>query len=180
MLPSRSTALALALFVVLGGAAQTAAAIALGQEHRTSMRASATGTVTAVDAAARQLTVRGPRGEAAYRVDPKVQGLDAVKVGDAVRVTYVAGVGLTLRRGAREVAESGAPAGQVVGKQAKVITRVAAVDPSRGTLRLKTAQGSTSDYPVADKADLAGVRVGDQVEVVVYELVAVEVAPAKK
>ena len=162
------------LALALAGAAQTASATSLGQEHRTSTRATATGKVTAVDAAARQLTVRGPRGEAKYRVDPKVQGLDAIQVGDSVRVDYVAGVGLTLRRGAKA-----APTPAVVGQLSTIMTRVEAVDKSRGTIRLKGPKERASDYPVQDKADLAGVRVGDQVEVVVYELVAVGVAPAK-
>ena len=178
MSPSRSTwARLLALGLALAATMLAASATSLGQEHRTATRSSASGTVTAVDAAARQLTVRGPRGEAVYRVDPKV-ALDAVKVGDAVRVNYVAGVGLTLRRGAGEVAETKAPT--QLGKQTTILTRVVSVDKSRGSLRLKGPEGNASDYPVADKADLAGIRPGDQVVVVVYELVAVGVVPLKK
>jgi Cu/Ag efflux protein CusF len=179
MFPSRSTrAVLLALGVALAAATQTASATSLGMEHRTSMRAKASGTVTAIDAAARQLTVRGPRGEAVYRVDPKVQGLDAIKVGDAVRVDYVAGVGLTLRRGSKEVPEAAAP--DKVGQRTTILTRVVAVDRSAGTLRLKGPGGNANDYPVADKADLAGIRVGDQVVVAIYELVAVGVVPGKR
>lgn len=170
-------ALLLALGMALAPLTQTASATSLGQEHRTATRASATGKVTAVDPAARQLTVRGPRGEAVYRVDPKVQSLETLQVGSTVRVNYVVGVGLTLRRGAGEVAETAAPTQAAA--QATILTRVVAVDRSRGSLRLKGPEGKASDYPVADRADLAGIRVGDQVVVKIYELVAVGVTPVK-
>jgi hypothetical protein len=36
------------------------------------------------------------------------------------------------------------------------------------------------DYEVSDVADLAGIRNGDEVVIVVYELAAVDLAPAKR
>ena len=153
-------------------------------EHLTAFRGTALGTVTAIDTAARKLTVRGPRGEAIYRADPKkIASLEAIKVGDAVRVDYVAGIGLTVRRG--DDTAAAAPSQPVAktpeaGERIQGVLRVLAIDRDRQTVRLQGPKGEAADVPVLDKADLVGVRVGDQVTVVVYELVAVKVVPAAK
>jgi len=165
---------------------QHASAVALGEHRITSTRAVAQGTVTAVDAAARTLTVKSPRGEATYRVDPKVKDLEAFKPGDAVRVDYVSRLGLTLRRSSNPAKEaSAAPAStaasdRVIGKNATIVTRVLGVDRSRSSIKLKGPEGFVGDYTVQDKADLSGIRVGDEVVIVLYELAAVGIAPAKR
>lgn len=159
-----------------------AAAVPLGEQRITGTRAAATGTVTAIDATARSLTLNTPRGEATYRVDAKVKNIEDFKVGDAVRVNYVTRLGLTLRRGGDAPVEGAvAPArGQPVGPRTTIVTRVLGVDKSRSTIKLKGPQGNVGDYEVADKADLVGIRVGDEVVIVVYELAAVDLAPAKR
>jgi Cu/Ag efflux protein CusF len=189
MSPSRSArGLLLAAGMALGAATwmQQASAVALGEHRITSTRASTKGTVTAVDAAARTLTVKSPRGEATYRVDPKVKDLEALKPGDAVRVDYVTRLGLTLRRSRNPPAEGAAPSAtpaasdRVIAKDTTIVTHVLGVDRSRSTIKLKGPQGFVGDYEVADKADLSGIRVGDEVVIVLYELAAVGVAPAKR
>jgi hypothetical protein len=157
----------------------------LGEERRTAYRGSVMGTVTAIDTAARRLTLRGPRGEVIYRVDPKVKALETIKVGDSVRLDYVAFIGLTLRRGGSEKAVSEAVPAQpaakphAAGERIKGL-RVLELDAASQIVRLQGPKGDVADFHVRDKADLSGVRVGDRVEVVVYELVAGEVVPTAR
>src|SRR6478736_8106881 len=159
-------------FVMLGCAAAlsgtfwTAPAVAagLGEERLTAYRGTTKGTVTAVDPAARKLRVRGPRAELTYRVDPKVGPLESIKVGDAVSVTYVAGIGLTVRRGGGAPAPAPAEGkGPAEGERIKGVLRVVAIDASTQIVRLKGAKGDQADFHVSDPADLVGVKVGDRV-----------------
>ena len=180
--PTRRVVL-LACGAALTGALWTGPAMGagLGEERLTALRGTVLGTVVAVDAAGRKLTVRGPRGEFPYRVDPKVTNLEAIKVGETVRVDFVAGIGLTVRRG------SGAPAaapatgkGPAAGERIKGVLRVLAIDQASQTVRLKGAKGDEADFHVRDKADMVGVKVGDRVVAVIYELVAGAVEPATR
>ena len=151
----------------------------------------ATGTVTAIDAAQRRVTVRNAEGvETAFTVDPSVQKLDTVKVGDKVQLDYLVAVAVTVRKGGdgiREKVESEAPVRQVdsdkpgvtVGKRTTIVTNVLGVDQAKGTVRLQGPEGRVGDFEVADKAALADVKTGDQVVAVVYEAVAVGVRPAE-
>src|SRR5262249_12221637 len=71
-----------------------------------STKASITGTVTAVDAAQRTVTVKGPQGrERTFTVDPSVQGLDQVKAGDRVRLDYLIAMAVALRKGGDGIRE---------------------------------------------------------------------------
>jgi hypothetical protein len=166
----------------LACAALLAGAVPLGEQRITGTRAAITGTVTAIDPAARSLTLDTPRGQATYRIDGKVKNLESFKAGDAVRVDYVTRLGLTLRR-AKEAPVEGAVApkrGQAVGPNTTILTRVLGVDKARKTIKLKGPQGHVGDYEVSDVADLAGIRNGDEVVIVVYELAAVDLAPARR
>ena len=159
-----------------------AGAVPLGEQRITGTRASISGTITAIDSAARSLTVDTARGQATYRIDPKVKNLESFKTGDAVKVDYVTRLGLTLRR-AKDAPVEGAvqpKRGQPVGPNTTILTRVLGVDKAHSTIKLKGPQGHVGDYSVQDKADLAGIRNGDEVVIVVYELAAVDLAPARR
>jgi len=179
---SRPTSALLLAFAMLLAAASAAVAAplgqrpgkALGEERSVVLRASASGTVVAIDPAARQLTLRGKLGEATFRVDPKVGALDAIKAGDAVGVDYVAGLGVTVRRGAVQ------PRVTVEGERITAVLRVVAIDPARLTVKVQGPKGRVAEYPVQDKTDLAGLRVDDWLVAVVYQLVAVEVVIGKR
>ena len=165
------------LAAVLGAASTTAAVAAgLGEERVTGLRGTATGKVTALDLPSRKLTAVGARGELTFLVDPKVEGLDKLKVGDAVKVEYVAAVGLTVRR--PKSASAPLPPVKTEGKRVKGVLRVLSIDLANSIVRLQGAKGEAADLRVLDKQDLAGVKVGDRVEVVIYELMASKVAPA--
>ena len=181
-----------ALAWLLAACWPAAQALRLGEEAETARRFAAEGTVTAVDAAKRSLTVKGQRGQFTFRVDPKVANLDQVNPGEKVRVEYVAAIAMTLERGgseaARRKAEAKAQARAQAGGNASaasvrpvtIVTTVLALDRNASSIRLKGPAGREVDFVVRDKADLSGVRVGDQIVAVVYEAVAVEVVPAAK
>jgi len=166
------------LALLLSAAAPFApGATAPGQMKNVAMRLSATGTVVAVDPAARRLTLKGAREEATYRVDPKVQNLQDLRVGQRVRIDYVAAMVVTLRRGNAPAPETGSAApsgpGAVVPQGAQVVTQVLAVDRKAATLRLRGPEGRVSDFRVQDPAELVGVKPGDQVAAVLHEAVVV-------
>ena len=73
---------------------------AAGDERNVAMRLSATGTVLAVDAAARLMAVQGRRGPITFRLDPKVENAEQIQVGEQVQVDYVAAFVLARKRGA--------------------------------------------------------------------------------
>jgi len=159
------------------------AATTPGEPRDVAVRLKATGTVTAIDPTARRITLKGAHGAVTYRLDPKVDNLAQVKVGDRVKLDYVAALVLTLRRGGKEVqqqAESEAQAraaasapGVPVPQGTTVVTRVVAADRSARTVRLKGPEGRVADFRVQDEADLVGVRPGDQVVAVLHEAVVV-------
>ena len=161
-----------------------------GEPKDVAMRLKATGTVTAIDAPARRITLKGSSGPVSYRLDPKVDNVAAVKVGDRVKLDYVAALVLTLRRGGKEVQEqaeaqaqaratAAADPGTPVAQGTTVVTRVVAADRKARTVRLKGPSGRVADFRVQDEADLVGVKPGDRVVAVLHEAVVVglEVLP---
>jgi Cu/Ag efflux protein CusF len=193
----RHVTLAAALALALGAAAAgPAAAQAVGAgpssapARMASTHASITGVVTAVDAAQRTVTLKGPQGrERTFTVDPAVQGLENVKAGDRVRLDYLIAVAVALRKGGDGIREkveaeaaaqdaSGGKPAVAAGKRTTVVTNVLAVDRKKQTVRLQGPEGRIADFKVQDKAALAEVKPGDQVVAVVVEGVAVGVKPA--
>ncbi|WP_157359615.1 hypothetical protein [Caldimonas brevitalea] len=153
------------------------------------LQASVTGTVSAVEAEQRTVTLKGPQGqERTFGVDDSV-ALDRVKVGDLIRLDYQRAVAVALRKGGdgiREQVEAEAEArtqqdgkpGLQANKRTTVVTNVLAVDQHEQTVRLQGPQGRVADFRVKDKATLADVKVGDQVVAVVHEAVAVRMKAA--
>lgn len=181
-----------ALLVSLAPEAAAADAAASGLSHTKVVGASlsTTGTVSAVDVAERQVTVKNAQGtERVFRVDPKVESLENLKVGDRVGVDYLVAVAVALRKGGDGIREKvedearsheptdGKP-GMQAARRATYVANVLAVDRARQTVRLQGPAGRVGDIRVQDKAALADVKPGDQVVAVVHEAVAVGVRPA--
>jgi len=152
---------------------------------------SVVGEITAVDAANRIVSIKGPRGNVYdMLVDERVRNLDQVKVGDRVKMTYRVGVALALLKGGdgiREKVESegaarageGAKPGGVLVKTTTVVANVEAVNAKRKIVTLKGPEGKVVDVLVKDPQVLKEVKVGDQVGARITESVAVRVTPAK-
>jgi Cu/Ag efflux protein CusF len=148
-------------------------------------------TVEQIDAAKRQVTLKGPKGNVvALTLGPDVRNLDQVKVGDRVVVRYVEALSLTLMKGGKELRSSTevadaarVPAGErpggIVGDQIKVTADVIAVDTKKHTVRLRGPE-QTVELHIRDPQQLKLIKVGDQVDAVYTQAVALSVEPAVK
>lgn len=143
-------------------------------------------TVVAIDAAARTATLKGGSGRIVdVVVPPEVKNLGDIRVGDLVTVEYAQALSLQLkpagniRSSSSETATAPAPAGAVAGgaaaKQVVIMANVTAVNAKAGTVTLRGPKGNSVDLSVPDPAQLKRVKVGDQVEAVYTEAVAITV-----
>jgi hypothetical protein len=139
------------------------------------------------------VTLKGPNGHIVpLTVGPEVRNLGQVKVGDKVRVRYAEALSLTLKKEGKELpsakgksetmrAPVGATPAGAVGEQITVVADVIAVDTKTHQVTLK-GPNRTVDMYVEDPEQLKLIKVGDQVEAVYTQAVAVAVEPvaAKK
>ena len=77
-------------------------------------------------------------------------------------------------------APAGAVAGGAAGRQVVIMANVTAVNAKEGFVTLRGPKGNSVDVSVPDPAQLKRVKVGDQVEAVYTEAVAVTVDHAPK
>jgi hypothetical protein len=149
-----------------------------------------TATITKIDAATREVTLKGPKGgELTVQAGPEVKNFAQMKVGDTVNLQYVEALTLELKKGGKAVVgrteQAGAaaakpgekPAG-LVGRQVTVTADVTAVDAATQMVTLKGPK-QTVDVKVADPEQFKLIKVGDQVEATYTEALAVAVEPAK-
>ena len=147
------------------------------------------GVITAIDKATREVTIRGASGnELTITAGPQVKNFKQIKVGDLVTLSYIAALGLDLRKGGgrlRERIESdqavaakpGEKPGFAASRTVKVIADVSAGDSAAGTITLRGPKRSI-DLSVKDKELLKDIRVGDQIAATYEEAVAIAVTPA--
>ncbi|MCI4428033.1 MAG: hypothetical protein JHC40_02570 [Burkholderiales bacterium] len=147
--------------------------------------------VEAIDAANRQLTLKGPNGNLnTVTAGPDVRNFDQIKVGDMVVARYVESLSLTLKKDGKELRSSTEtpaaarsalgerPAG-IVGKQTEVTANVIAVDAKTQIVTLKGPK-QTVELKVPDAGQFKLIKVGDQIQAVYIEALALSVEPAKK
>lgn len=143
-------------------------------------------TVVAIDATARTATLKGGSGRIVdVVVPPEVKNIGDIKVGDLVTVEYAQALSLQLkpsggiRSATTETASAPAPAGAVAGgataKQVVIMANVTAVNKKNQTVTLRGPKGNSVDLHVPDPAQLKLVKVGDQVEAVYTEAIAITV-----
>ena len=147
-------------------------------------------TVEAVDAAKREITLKGPKGKVVpLSVSPEVRNLEQVKVGDQLAVTYVEALSLTLKKDGKELrandtktdavrAAPGAKPGGAVAEYTRVTADVTAVDRKTQMVTLRGPKQEVDLY-VADPAQLKLIKVGDQIEAEYTQALAVAVEPKK-
>lgn len=149
-----------------------------------------TATVVAIDAATRTATLKGAKGNVVdIVVPPEAKNFAEIKVGDLVTVEYMRALSLELkpaggmRSSTSQTATAPAPAGAVAGgaaaKQVVVMANVTAVNTKESYVTLRGPKGNSVDL-VVDPSQLKLVKVGDQVEAVYTEAVAVTVEPKPK
>jgi len=148
-----------------------------------------TGRVTDIDTAKRELTLSDEHErETTFRIDPSMQSLQNVKVGDRVQLEYAVAVALALQKGGGEFRQkveeeasrqsnAGEPPGEATGRRTTVVADVLSVDRDEGKVRLRGPNGRTRDVTVRDKSRLDDVRAGDQVVAVIDEALAMRIQP---
>jgi ribosomal protein L6P/L9E len=150
-----------------------------------------TASVEAIDAAARTVTLKGPRGKVVtLAVGPEVKNFDQVKVGDRVVVRYAEALTLELKKGGKELrqrseregsetARPGERPAAAAGRQITVIADVTAVDRKKQVVTLRGPK-QTVELKLRDPKQIKLVKVGDQVEATYQEAMAISVEPAPK
>ena len=146
------------------------------------------GTVTALDKNTRAVTIQGATGNVmTVTAGPQVKNFSKIKVGDLVTLSYVAALGLELKKGGgrlRERIESeqttaakpGEKPSGSMSRTVKVIADVTAVDAGAGMITLRGPQRSV-DLVVKDKELLTDIRVGDQIFATYEELTVLSITP---
>ncbi len=142
--------------------------------------------VVAIDSATRTLTLKGAKGKIVdVTVPPEAKKFDDIRVGDTVTAEYARALTLELkpagsmRSSSSEAASAPAPAGAVAGgaaaRQVVIMADVTAVNAKEGYVTLRGPKGNSVDLAVPDPKQLKMVKVGDQVEAVYTEAMAITV-----
>ena len=150
-----------------------------------------TATVVAIDKASRTVTLKVPKGRTVDVVaGDAVRNFDQIRVGDNVVVEYQEALTLELKKakapgGVTETvtagrAKPGEQPAAAVRREIVALASVVAVDPKKSTISLKGPRGNVVDLKVQNQDHFKVVKVGDQVEAVYTEALAVAVTPAAK
>jgi hypothetical protein len=149
-----------------------------------------TATITAIDYATREVTLKGPQGrEFTIVAGPEVKKLEQVKVGDQVTAEYVEALTVKLKKGGGQVvgvteqtrrvnAKPGERPAGAVGRRAKIVADVIDVNPATQTLTLRGAK-KTVEVKVRDPEQFKLISKGDQIEATYTEAMAISVEPVK-
>ena len=163
--------------------------------------ATITATVEAIDQKTREVTLKGPKGGThTFVAGPEVKNLAQVKKGDELVVEYAHALAIDLKKSSKtavsrtivEGAKAAAPGqkpGVVAGRQVNITAKIDAIDTKTNVVTL-TGVEHTVDLKVKDPAVLKNFKVGDFVDAVYAEAIAIKVqkpaakpapaAPAKK
>lgn len=150
-------------------------------------------TVTKVDAKARKVTFRGPKGGVATLTVPKeAQNLDQVKPGQQYKLKYVEAVAVAIQKGGKpaaaaaeevKLAPKGAKPGGTVTRTVHLAGVIDAIDYTNRYVAVRGPKGNTVSLKVADDVPLDQLSAGDRISVTHTEALAIEMAaqaPAKQ
>ena len=151
-----------------------------------------TGTITDIDYADREMTLRGSQGDVeSFVVDKKVQRFNEAKVGDKVSLDYYLGFNAEVRSPTAEekqnplvVVDTASRAGPDAAPAAYDTRRIRAVvtivrlDPSAQTVTVKGPRGRYYTARVVDASRLEKVRVGQTIVMTFTESTAISLKPA--
>jgi hypothetical protein len=154
------------------------------------MSAGATATLTAkivaIDSTNRLVTLQDAKGNTqTIQVGPGVTRFSALKVGDMVTFTYQESVAVSIAKpgAAAPMAQStpnvtrnagDKPGGTISQTQVATVT-IAAIDMTTPSVTVTTQDGKTITMLVHDPANLAGLKVGDVVQITYNQALAIDV-----
>ena len=151
-----------------------------------------TATVTAINAAKREVTIQGDQGPVTVSVSPDVKNFANLKVGDRVNISYYRGVGAQIVKGKKKVTDPAVstfasgnspgmrPAG-VAGASATVTAKIQDVNLPTNTVAFTTSDGVTHIIEVKTaemQQFIRELKRGDVVQVTFTDSIAVSVIPA--
>lgn len=150
-----------------------------------------TAAVVAIDKTTRTVTLKGPQGRTLDVVcGDEVKNFGQIRVGDQVTIRYQESLTLELRKvqaptgaTATAVAARAAPGARpagVIAREIEVLADVVAVDQAKSIISLKGPQGNVMDLKVYNPDHFKVVKVGDQVEAVYSQALALAVTPVAK
>lgn len=172
MISVRTLVVSLALAAGFGVAPLAASAQAPVTQTATSTQ---TATITAIDYTQRVVSLQFTDGTTkTVEVGPDVKRFSQLKVGDTVTFTATESVVYSIVKpgAAAPPADSSAmtssegtkPGGTATATKTTVVT-VTAIDQSVPSITVKTADGKVLSFKVKDPKNIAGVKVGDQVQI---------------
>ncbi len=146
------------------------------------------GTITAIDAASRKVTLKSQTGKVVdLTVGEDARNFDQLRVGDKVSIDYTEALTLSLKKGSgaasmeereiKERAEAGAKPGGRMGREVTVVAQVVNVNKETKTVTVKGPKGRVVDLHVDDPDQMKNIKKGDRVQAVYTEAVAVSVTP---
>ena len=146
-----------------------------------------TATVTAIDSAARKLTLLSPDGiKQTVKVGPEAINFEQIRAGDQLNVTvaeqlvvYVAGEGETATDATAQLvalAPKGARPGGIMAETTQLTAKVTALNVEHHQATLQFEDGSTRTVAVRPDVDLGKRKVGDKVVIRITEALAIGVA----
>ena len=189
------------VWIAIAAAASLAASgVALAEKHHGKMIeaggvgevATVSATVQAVDLEKRIVTLKGPEGNVFdVKVGPEARNLPQLKPGDIVVAKYAESVAIELKKGgvgirskesqtAMTRAPLGAKPGGAVATETTIVANVTKVDPKKSVVTLEGPSGKTVNVKVKDPALMKEIKVGEQVEMVITEAMAIAVEAPKK
>ena len=152
-----------------------------------------TGTITDIDYAGREMTLKGPKGDfETFVVDKKVQRFNEAKVGDKVSIDYYLGFNAEVRNPTDEerrnplvVLETAGRAGPNAApaahdmRQIRAVVTIVGLDPSAQTVTVKGPRGKRFVARVKDPSRFDKVHIGDTILMTFTEATAISLKPAR-
>jgi hypothetical protein len=157
--------------------------------HRVSRTETVTATITAINPATREITLKGKEGNSVtIKASDEVKRFNELKVGDEVTATYTESLAVRLAKPEEAAASAAAdlkrskgphPGGAATTMVTAVVT-LENVDPKVPSVTFKTASGEVRTVHVRRASNLHGYKAGDKVAITYKESLAIDVKPAEK
>jgi hypothetical protein len=172
--------------------ALAAGALVAGQTKTiTGEKQTVTGTVEAIQADTREVTVKGAKGNyVTFTAPADAKKFSELKVGDTVTATYYENLVLRVKRPGEKDVDSEKDAitpsaskkpGATAASQRTITATITEIDPNIPSITFTGPNNWKYSSKVADKKALASVKVGDKVDITWTEAVMISVqAPSKK
>jgi hypothetical protein len=169
-----------------------AAGFAVGQTKTvTGEKQVVTGTVEAIQADTREVTVKGERGNyVTFTAPAEAKRFSELKVGDTITATYYENLVLRVKRPGEKDVDTEKDAvtpsaskkpGATAASQRTITATITAIDMNIPSITFSGPNNWKYSSKVADKKALASVKVGDKVDITWTEAVMISVqGPSKK